>query len=80
MKSPDASQILLQLSTDTQLELEKVLSVLSMYENNYEDTSLLKMQPISSIGFRKRGTTTKNIKKLSCLLLTIQLGWQILTD
>jgi CHASE3 domain sensor protein len=48
MKALDASVELIATSTETQLELEKVLSIVSMYENNLRGYIITRMKLISN--------------------------------
>jgi CHASE3 domain sensor protein/two-component sensor histidine kinase len=68
MKSLDASVDLIATSTDTQLELEKVLSVLSMYENNLRGYIITKDEAYLSKRFLEKGDLQRKITKLKLLV------------
>jgi CHASE3 domain sensor protein/two-component sensor histidine kinase len=68
MKSLDASVDLIATSTDTQLELEKVLSVLSMYENNLRGYIITKDEAYLSDRFLEKGELQRKISKIKLLV------------
>ena len=68
MKALDASVGLIATSTETQLELEKVLSVLSMYENNLRGYIITKDESYLSKRFLEKGELQRNISKIKLLV------------
>ena len=68
MRALDASVSLIATSTETQLELEKVLSVISMYENNLRGYIITKDESYLSNRFLDKGEIERNIKKINKLV------------
>ncbi|MDG2431961.1 ATP-binding protein [Flavobacterium sp.] len=68
MKALDASVSLIATSTETQLELEKVLSVISMYENNLRGYIITKDNAYLDNRFLDKGEIQQNIKRINKLV------------
>jgi signal transduction histidine kinase/CHASE3 domain sensor protein len=68
MKSLDASVGLIATSTQTQLELEKVFSVLAMYDNNLRSYIITKDESYLSKRFLDKGALKGNISKIKLLV------------
>jgi signal transduction histidine kinase/CHASE3 domain sensor protein len=68
MKALDASVELIATSTETQLELEKVLSVVSMYESSLRGYIITKDEAYLSNRFLERGEIERHIKIIKKLV------------
>ena len=68
MKALDASVGLIATSTQTQLELEKVLSELTMYDNNLRAYIITKDESYLSERFLDKGELKRNISKIKTLV------------
>lgn len=68
MKALDASVELIATATETQLELEKVLSVVSMYENNLRGYIITKDNAYLSNRFLEKGEIERHIKIIKKLV------------
>ena len=68
MKALDASVGLIATSTQTQLELEKVLSELTMYDNNLRAYIITKDESYLSKRFLDKGELKRNISKIKILV------------
>lgn len=64
MKALDESVGLIATSTETQLELEKVLSVIAMYENNLRGYIITKDESYLTDRFLDKGELERNITKI----------------
>ena len=68
MKALDSSVGLIATSTQTQLELEKVLSELTMYDNNLRAYIITKDESYLSKRFLDKGELKRNISKIKVLV------------
>jgi hypothetical protein len=68
MKALDASVSLIATSTQTQLELEKVLVELTMYDNNLRGYIITKDDSFLSKRFLDKGELKRNISKIKVLV------------
>lgn len=68
MKNLDSSVELITNSTETQLELEKILSVITMYESNVRGYYITKDEAYLKDRFLRRGEIDENIKKIKILV------------
>jgi signal transduction histidine kinase/CHASE3 domain sensor protein len=68
MRSLDSSVGLITNSTETQLELEKILSTISMYESNLRGYIITKDESYLKNRFLKRGEIDQNIEKIKKLV------------
>ncbi|TDE03510.1 ATP-binding protein [Flavobacterium hiemivividum] len=68
MKNLDSSVELITNSTKTQLELEKILSIITMYESNLRGYYITKDEAYLKDRFLRRGEIDENIKKIKILV------------
>ncbi|MGO4818726.1 ATP-binding protein [Flavobacterium sp. W22_SRS_FP1] len=68
MRSLDSSVDLINNATETQLELEKVLSIISIYETNLRSYIITKDESYLADRFMRRGEIESNFKRINKLV------------